>query len=140
MIKTATKKGSVKEILQRERKEKEQALHAKCVALSNERFTEEKMKAWSVANQGLWFLPVLDGETGENIEALAIMKPITRSILSYASTKIAEEGLYEFLEAAMRECFIAGDESILDDDVYFIPAANSFNKIIEGKKAALIKR
>lgn len=140
MIKTEKRKGeSVKQIRDRERKEKEQKLRDKCAKIANERFGEDKMKKWSVENQGLWFLPILD-EDGENIEAIAIMRPITRSILSYASTKIQDEGLYEFLEVAMRECFIEGDKSILDDDTYFIPAANQFNKILEGKKAALLKR
>jgi hypothetical protein len=140
MIKTEIKKGeSVKQIRERERKEKEKKLHEECVKLSNERYTEPQMKKWSIEHQGLWFLPVMD-ETGEKIEALAIMRPITRSILSYASTKIQDEGLYEFLEAAMRECFVEGDKTILDNDEYFIPAANQFNKILEGKKAALLKR
>lgn len=139
MIRTETKKGeSVKQIRERERKQKEQELHDKCVKLSNERFTEEQMKKWSNEHKGLWFLPILD-EDGE-IEALAIMKPITRSILSYASMKIQDEGLYEFLEAAMRECYVEGDNKILDEDDYFIPAAQQFNKMLEGKKAALLKR
>ena len=140
MITTESKKGaSVKEIRERERKEKEQKLHAMCSKLANERFGEEQLKKWSVEHKGLWFLPVMD-ESGENIEAMVIMRPITRSILSYASTKIQDEGLYEFLEAAMRECFVDGDARILDEDEYFIPAANQFNKILEGKKAALLKR
>lgn len=139
MIRTETKKGeSVKQIRERERKQKEQELHDKCVKLSNERFTEDQMKKWSNEHKGLWFLPILD-EDGE-IEALAIMKPITRSILSYASMKIQDEGLYEFLEAAMRECYVEGDSKILDEDDYFIPAAQQFNKMLEGKKAALLKR
>jgi len=140
MIKTETKKGaSIKEIRKREAVQKEKDLHARCEALAVERFTKETMVKWSNENKGLWFLPVLD-ETGEEIEGIAIMRPITRAILSYASTKIQDEGLYEFLEAAMRECFVAGDDFILDDDNYFIPAANQFNKILEGKKAALLKR
>lgn len=140
MIKTELKKGaSIKEIRKREEAQKEKELHDKCEALAVERFTKEKLAKLSNENQGLWFLPVLD-EEGEKIEALAIMRPITRSILSYASTKIQDEGLYEFLEAAMRECFVLGDEIILNDDNYFIPAANKFNKILEGKKAALLKR
>lgn len=140
MIKTETKKGaSIKEIRKREQKEAEQKIHAMCSALANERFGEDKLKKWSNENKGLWFLPVMD-EDGEKIEAIAIMRPITRSILSYASTKIQDEGLYEFLEAAMRECFIDGDTKILDEDDYFIPAAGQFNKILEGKKAHLLKR
>lgn len=140
MVKTESKKGaSVKEIRERERKEKEKLLHKLCEDMANTRFTETKMKQWSNENKGLWFLPILSDD-GETIEKLAIMRPITRSILSYASTKIQDEGLYEFLEAAMRECFVDGDREILDDDIYFIPAANQFNKILEGKKAALLKR
>jgi hypothetical protein len=140
MIKTETKKGaSVKEIRKREAEQREKELRERCETLAIERYTKEKIAKWSNANKGLWFLPILD-EDGEKIEALAIMRPITRSILSYASTKIQDEGLYEFLEVAMRECFVEGDQCILDDDNYFIPAANQFNKILEGKKAALLKR
>lgn len=140
MIKTESNKGaSIKEIRKREKDEKEKELREKCEAICVERFTKEQMGKWSNEHRGLWFLPVMD-ESGEAIEAIAIMRPITRSILSYASTKIQEEGLYEFLEAAMRECFIEGDRKILDEDEYFIPSANQFNKILEGKKAALLKR
>lgn len=140
MIVTEAKKGaSIKEIRKREQEQKEKELRDKCTALANERYTEKKMKEWSVQNKGLWFLPILD-EEGKNIEALAILRPITRSILSYASTKIQDEGLYEFLEAAMRECWIEGDVKILEEDDYFIPASQQFNKILEGKKAALLKR
>jgi hypothetical protein len=139
MIKSEKKKGaSVKEIRERERKEKEEGLRKKCAELADQVHGVDQMKKWSNENQGLWFLPVLDAE--DNIEALAIMRPINRSILSYASTKIQDEGLYEFLEAAMRECFIAGDQRILDDDDYFIPASQQFNKMLDGKKAALLKR
>lgn len=133
-----TKGGSLKEIRERDKKQKEQALHEKCNALANTRYGEDEMKKLSNANKGIFFLPVM-GDNGE-IEKMALMKPIDRNILSYASTKITDEGLYAFLEAAMRECFIDGDKEILDDDEYFIPAANSFNKILEGKKAALLKR
>lgn len=140
MIKTEEKKGqSIKQIRKAEAEKKETELRAKCEAIAIEKFTENKMKQWSNENKGLWFLPCLD-EAGEKIEKLAIMRPITRSILSYASTKIQDEGLYEFLEAAMEQCFVAGDREIMDDDNYFIPAANQFNKILEGKKAALLKR
>lgn len=139
MIKTEKKKGeSIKQIRKREQEQKEKDLREKCEKIAVERFTKEQMAKWSVEHKGLWFLPVLDEEG--NIEALGIMQPITRSILSYASTKIQDEGLYEFLEAAMRECWIDGDTKILDDDDYFIPASQQFNKILEGKKAALVKR
>ena len=139
MIKTDNNKGSIKEIRERERKEQETTLREQCQELAYERYGEEQVVKWSNQHKGLWYLPVLD-ESGENIEAIALMKPITRHILSYASTKISDEGLYAFLEQCMRECFISGDTSILDDDDYFIPAAMKFNAILEGKKAALLKR
>jgi hypothetical protein len=140
MIQSDNNKGSsIKEIRERELKEQETRLREKCEALAYERYGEDQVIKWSNQNKGLWYLPVMD-ETGENIEAIALMKPINRHILSYASTKITDEGLYAFLEQCMRECFITGDAFIMDDDEYFIPAAMKFNAILEGKKAALLKR
>lgn len=139
MIQTDKAAGkTLKAIREDNKRKEEQAIRDKCEAWAKEKFSEEKLVSWSNANKGLWYLPVLD-EEGE-IEACLILKPINRFILSFASTKIEEEGLYVFLEACMRECFIAGDEIILDDDDYFIPAAMKFNKILEGKKATLLKR
>lgn len=120
-----------------EKKIENAELKAKCEAIAKAKFGDQLDK-WQKEYKGLWFLPIYDDE-GE-VEKIAIMKPITRQILGYASTKITEEGLYAFLEAAMRECMIAGDDEVLEDDEYFIPAANAFNKILEGKKAALLKR
>lgn len=140
MIQTDNNRGSgIKEIKDRDRKDQETQLRHQCQEMAYERYGEEQVIKWSNQNKGLWYLPVLD-ESGENIEALALMKPINRHILSYASTKLSDEGLYAFLEQCMRECFIAGDEFIIDDDEYFIPAAMKFNSILEGKKAALLKR
>jgi len=138
MIKTEKKKGSLKEIKAREKKEEEERLRKLCHEYADRVHGADQMKKWSIENQGLWFLPILDDDG--SIEALGIMRPINRSILSYATTKIQDEGLYEFLEAGMRECWIAGDVRILEDDEYFLPAANQFNKIVDGKKAALLKR
>ena len=139
MIKTDINTSSLKEIRKREKAEKETALRLKCEALAIDRYGEDAVKQLSNKHKGIWYLPVLD-EEDEHIEMLALMKPIDRHILSYASTKIEGEGLYAFLEACMNECFIEGDRDIIDDDTYFIPAANSFNKILEGKKASLLKR
>ncbi|BAV09395.1 hypothetical protein SAMN05421788_101831 [Filimonas lacunae] len=139
MIRTDNYKGaSLKDIKERERKEKDSSLREQCSQIANERYGEDTVKKWSNTYKGLFFLPVLNEE--EKIDKLAVLKPIDRHILSFASTKISDEGLYLFLEACMRECWIDGDKEILDDDEYFIPAANSLNKLIEGKKAILLKR
>lgn len=139
MIQTDSTNGqTVKDIKAREQEAQEAIVKDACKQLANERYTEEQVTKWSNANKGLFFLPILDKDG--SIMKLGIMKPINRHILSYASTKLTEGGLYEFLEACMRECWIDGDQEILDDDNFFIPAANSFNKILEGYKAHLLKR
>jgi CRISPR/Cas system CSM-associated protein Csm2 small subunit len=139
MIKKDTTSGkTLKQIREKEREGLEAILKEKCQKLADERYGADTMKKWSIEHRGLWFLPILDDD--DNVEKLAVLKPINRHILSYASTKIADEGLYTFLEECMRECLVAGDAEILDDDEYFIPAAMKFNAILEGKKAALVKR
>lgn len=139
MIQTnTTSRESLKQMRLREAKEKEAILKEKCEQMAIERFGEDELKKMSNANKGLWYLPVISDE--DEIEKLAIMKPIDRHILSHASTKIEDEGLYVFLEACMRECWLEGDKEILDDDDYFIPAAMKFNKIMESKKVSFFKR
>lgn len=139
MISTEEKKGaSIKEIRKRENEAKEKELREKCEALALERFGKETIVTWSNANKGLWYMPILN-EDG-SIKLLGIFKPITRSILSYASTKIQDEGLYEFLEAAMRECWVDGDIEILDEDEYFLAASQEFNKILKSWNVGFVKR
>ena len=139
MIKTDKTNGqSIKAIRERARQSEEKELREKCEAWAVEKFGEQQIKQWSNQNKGLWYLPIVDDDG--NIEACLILKPINRHILSYASTKIDDEGLYVFLEACMRECFVEGDMVVIEEDDYFIPAAMKFNKILEGKKAALLKR
>jgi hypothetical protein len=132
------KPNTLKEIREREKQAESEKLKQACNSFAYEKFGEKEVMALSNKHKGLWYLPILDDEG--NIEKMAIMKPIDRHILSYASTKVQEEGLYIFLEACMRECFLLGDMEIIEDDDYFLPAANKFNGMIEGKKAALLKR
>lgn len=140
MIRTNEEAGkSLKELRKLEQQKKEQELREKCEALAIERFGEEKIKQLSNKHKGLFYLPILD-ESEQAVEKMAILKPIDRHILSYASTKIEDEGLYNFLGAVLDSCWIEGDEEIKTDDEYFIPACGKINKIIEGKKAALVKR
>lgn len=141
MIVTDANKNTLKEIREREKKEKENRIKALCETIASERCGGiEKLVAFSNKHKGLWYLPALTDD--EQVEKLLVLKPIDRNILSFASTKISDDGLYAFLEAAMRECVITeiSDMVMLEDDEYFISAANSFNKIMEGKKTLLVKR
>lgn len=138
MSTSASKAKSVKAIREEEEKANEKVIREKCETWAVEKFGDQQVKSWSNEHKGLFYLPILDEE--DNVEFCLILKPVTRQLLSYASTKLSDDGLYAYLETCMRECFVAGDEKILDEEEYFIPAANQFNKIIDGKKAALVKR
>ena len=139
MIRTDDKKGqTIKAMKAREKQEKEKAMREKCDAWAYERFGEQEIKGLSNKHKGLWYLTVEDDDG--NVEKCLILQPINRHILSYASTKIAEDGLYVFLEAVMRECAIEGDMEIIEEDEYFIPAAMVLDDILKGKKASLLKR
>ncbi len=139
MIITDNKKGhGIKEMRAREKKEKEKDLHDKCEKWAEERLGKQELAALSNRHKGLWYLPIQDDDG--NIEKCLILQPINRHILSYASTKISEEGLYIFLEAVMRECAVDGDMEIIEDDDYFIPAAMVLDDMLKGKKASLLKR
>lgn len=142
MITDKTNGESLKEIRKRKKEEETKQLRAKCEALAFERYGEENIKKLSNQHGGLWYLPVWAADDPEeSIEFLAIMKPINRNILSYASTKMEDGGgLYDFLQAGMEECFVEGDRAIFDNEEAFIAAANSFNKILEGRKSAMLKR
>lgn len=130
--------NSLKSIRDRERKQKEAEIRSKCEAHAIARYGEDAIVKLSNKHKGLFYLPIFDED--EEIEKLGIFKPIDKEILNYASTKIESDGLYTFLEVCMRECWLEGDAEILEDKEYFLPAANQFNKIIDGKKAALVKR
>lgn len=133
-------KDTLKQIKERERKEKEALLLAKCRAYAIAKYGEEQIIKWSNGNGGLWYMPALSDD--DEIEKLAIMRPINRHILSHASTKIEDEGLYIFLEACMRECLVNTDEEgnfLLDDEEAFISGAMKFNKILETRKTAFLK-
>lgn len=139
MIRTDTNKSLIKQRKAEEDKLRDEAVKSQCIEIANQRFGESKVTELSNKHKGLWFLPVMD-VSGETVEKIALMRPIDRHILNYASTKIADDGLYTFLEACMQECFVDGDRDIFDDDEYFIPAAQQFNKIMESRKAYMLKR
>lgn len=152
MIKTNSNgQATLKQIKERDQKKQEAELREKCNAFANEKFGDSEVARMSNANKGIWFLPVMD-ESGDSIEVMALMKPIDRHTLSFAMSKLEDEGMSVFLEQCMRECFVASIEKdgsinteadgcvIINDDEYFIPASMKFNKILEGKKVAFLKR
>lgn len=136
----ATGYESLKQIREREKKEVEAKQRKQCEAFATEKYGEQLVQ-WSNANGGVWYMPTFD-EAGE-ITHLAIMKPVNRHILSHASTKLEDDGLYTFLEVCMRECLLNDDDCglyIVDNEEAFISGSMKFNKMLEGKKVAFLKR
>lgn len=132
---------SLKEIRKRKKQEEQAKLKEQCEAYILAKWPELDLAKLSNSNGGLWYLPVWDSDDEtQEIKYLLIMKPINRNILSYAATKMEDGGLYDFLGAGLEECCVHGDKELFNDEESFIAAATSFNKIIETKKAALLKR
>lgn len=121
-----------------EHKAEEAKLKAEYEAYAVKKYTAEQIAKWSNAHKGIFYLALQD-ENGKIIK-FAVMKKITREILDYATEKLQSAGLYVFLESVMREVWLEGDSEILDDDEYFIPAAQQINKMLEGHTAKLVKR
>ncbi len=136
---TEQKPLTVKEIRKREAEEKNAKLRSMCEAYAKERFTEKAVIEASNKHGGLFYLPILNDDETE-IEKFAAFSPINRHVLSYATTKLADGGMYVFIEQVMRDTFVFGDMEIIDDDKYFLSAAEVINKIIDAKKAAFVKR
>lgn len=138
MIHNSKDKGaSLKEMKAKAAKVKDAIWLQLCEKMATERFGADKMVAWRKEFGAIWFMHI-EGEN-ETVEKLMVMRPVDRHILSFASTKLEDDGLYTYLEQCMRDCKLDGDEEILDDDDYFIPCAHKFNKIMEGKKASFLK-
>lgn len=132
---------TLKEMKARKAAQEDAKLKEACEKYAIDKYTEDQIIKWSNQYKGLWFMPVLD-EAGE-IEKLSIMKPIDRHILSLASTKLEDGGLYTFLEECMRECLVNNDEEglfLLEDEDAFISGAMKFNKIMESRKVGFLKR
>lgn len=68
----------------------------------------------------------------------AIMKTPDRKILSFA-TKSAEKDPLAFNEALLKNCFVAGDTEIRDDDAYFLGASQKLSDLVQIKESSLVK-
>lgn len=129
--------SSLKDMRDKKRMEEEAVQLAQAEAAAIEKFGADKIAEWRKAYGAVWFMTFLTED--KKIEKIAVFRPIDRQVLSYAASKMEDDGLYGFLEQGMRECWLAGDQEIIEDDNYFIPAAQKFNKIIEGKQVAFLK-
>ena len=132
----ATKGFSLQEIEDRNRAEAAQSVKDQCEKLAVKRFGADQIKAWETEYKSVWYLSVHQNGV---VKFFGVMKPVTRHILGYAHTKV-DSGSYAVAEAAMRECWLGGDEQMFDDEDCFLVAAQAFNSRTSEYEAYIVKR
>ncbi len=135
----AKKKLSLKELEAKAAQEEELRVKELAEKEAVKRYTAEQLKKWQSENDGIWFLPFLT-EDGKSIDKMLVLKSVDRNVLSFAMTKMEDEGMYGFLESAMREHTLDGDAEIFEDEDLFLGASKVFQKAMEGRKAFMLKR
>jgi acyl-coenzyme A synthetase/AMP-(fatty) acid ligase len=92
--------------------------------------TKEEIQALKEEHGDIFLLSVED--------KCCILKTPNRKILSYATTASQKDPL-KFNEVILKNCFVAGDTEIKDDDSYFLSAGKQLVDIIEVKESRLEK-
>lgn len=117
---------------------------AKINVTSSANATPEVIAAWKKENpRGVWILTVFkDDEEDTDPDAVAesktgyVRKP-TRQELSAAMT-LKNDPLGQ-AENILRDCWLGGDEELLEDEDYFQGAVSKFSEIMEVRKAEIKK-
>ncbi|MCZ2393054.1 MAG: hypothetical protein LC105_04245 [Chitinophagales bacterium] len=68
----------------------------------------------------------------------AILKNPSRKTLSYASS-VASKDPIKFGEILLKDCMVAGDDEIQNEDAYFLAASAKVAELIKVKEATLVK-
>lgn len=92
--------------------------------------TEEEITALKAKHGKLFMLTIED--------KCAVLKAPSRKVLS-AATAIATKDPMKFNEILLKDCMVAGDPEIQEDDSYFLAAAGKIAEILEVREAELVK-
>ncbi len=92
--------------------------------------TEEQISEWKKKFGGVSEVTVEDKR--------CYLKPITRMVISLA-THNAQSDAMAFAETILKNCWLAGDEEIKNDDSYFLGVNTIIGEMVEIKKAVLKK-
>lgn len=92
--------------------------------------TQEQIKDWKNKYGSVFRIKVAD--------AACYLRTPDRKILGFASVAGKSDPL-KFPEAILRNCWLAGDEVIRENDAYFLGAAGQLDQIVEIKEAELEK-
>lgn len=99
-------------------------------ALTGER-TEEQIKGLKAANpKGIYAV-----EVGDHV---AYFRNPTRQDINIAASQLDQDNPIDYFENIMRETFIDGSQSVIDEDELYLGALNQVRKKIEGSKAVLV--
>jgi len=92
--------------------------------------SKEQIAAWKKKYGSVFRIRVEDKE--------AYLRPPTRRDISYATTAGQSDPI-AFNEMILKNCWLGGDEEIMNDDAYFLAASSQLDKLIEIKTATLEK-
>lgn len=94
--------------------------------------TQEQIEEWKKDHVDVYQITVEeDGKT------CYLRKP-TRKELSFASSAGTQDPM-KFNEMILKNCWLHGDEEILTNDSLFLAVSTQLDKVLEFKKAELVK-
>ena len=96
----------------------------------NQNVNQSQIDAWKKKHGDIFKLIIED--------KVCYLKTPDRKTLSFASS-IATKDPLKFNEVILNNCWLAGDEEIKTNDIYFLSAASKLSEIIEVKEADLKK-
>jgi len=102
--------------------------------------TPEVIKAWKEAHpRGIWQVSI-DGDDPADKEAIKtgyLRKPSREELASFMTSKDANP--LDVAEGLLRDCWLGGDEELLDDFDYFQGAVTQFQELMKVRTGEIKK-
>lgn len=97
------------------------------------KFTDEKLKEWKEKHGDRLFMIKVE-------DKLAVVRKPGRKDLSFATAGSSQgKDALKFAEILLKQCWIDGDQEIMEDDDYFLGAVPTLEALAENKKAEIKK-
>ena len=94
--------------------------------------TPEQIAEWKATHGDVYQIMV------EEDDKVCYLRKPTRKELSFAST-VGTQDPMKFNELILKNCWLGGDEEIHTNDALFLAVSTQLDKVLEFKKAELVK-
>lgn len=94
--------------------------------------TPEQIEAWKKEHNDVYQITV------EEDDKVCYLRKPTRKELSFAST-VGTQDPMKFNEMIIKNCWLGGDEEIQTNDSLFLAVSTQLDRVLEFKKAELVK-